>query len=260
MSIQGKYAYVTSAGALGKAIAEIFAENGANVCISDIDAPKLEEIGKELREKYGTKILTVPCNMSKIEDIDHVFEMIDKEFGTLDILVNNAGIAGPTKPITEMSVEDWDLTLNINLRAQFYCIKKAAPYMIKKNEGKIVCMSSQSGKRALQARSPYCASKMGVLGLARTAALELGKYNITVNSVCPGPVDSPRVVDVWTKIAQERGITFEEQRDRAMETAMLKHLVPARDIAEAVLYFSDAEKSSSTTGQDLNVNLGMITY
>lgn len=259
MSVKNKFALVTSAGAIGTAIALKLVQEGANVAVSDIDAEKLKITQKNL-EAYGTKVVTVPCDMGKIENIDHVFAVVEQEFGTLDILINTAGIAGPTKSIVDMSVEEWDLTLEVNLRSQFYCIKKAAPYMIREGKGKIVCMSSHSGKRALLDRSPYCASKIGILGLARVAALELGQYNITVNSVCPGPVDSERVVQVWKNLAKVRGITFEEQRERAMEPAMLKHLVPVGDIAEAVLFFADEEKSNSVTGQDLNVNVGIITY
>lgn len=259
MSVKNKFALITSAGAIGTAIARKFVQDGANIVVSDIDAEKLKTTQKDL-EAYGTKVVTVPCDMGKIDHIDHVFEVVEKEFGTLDILVNTVGIAGPTKSIVEMTVEEWDLTLEVNLRSQFYCIKKAAPYMIKAGKGKIVCMSSHSGKRALLSRSPYCASKIGILGLARAAALELGPYNITVNSVCPGPVDSERVIQVWENIAKVRGITFEEQRERAMEPAMLKHLVSVEDIAEAVLFFADEEKSNSITGQDLNVNVGIITY
>lgn len=259
MSIKNNVALVTSAGAIGTAIAVKFAKEGANVIVSDIDAEKLEKTQKDL-EAYGTKIVTVPCNMGVIEDIDRVFDAVEHNFGKLDILVNTAGIAGPTKSIVDLSVEEWDFTMDVNLRSQFYCIKKAAPYMIKAGFGKIVCMSSQSGKRALDSRSPYCASKMGILGLARVAALELGKYNITVNSVCPGPVDSERIISVWTNAAKAQGLTFEEVRERWMQPAMLKRLVPVEDIAEAVLFFSDEEKSNSITGQDLNVNVGIITY
>lgn len=259
MSIKKKFALITSVGAIGYAIALKFVQEGANVMVSDIDEARLKTVQEEL-SAYGTKVVAVPCNMGRLEDIDCMFDVLEAEFGGLDILVNVAGIAGPTKSIIDMPVEDWDSTMNINLRSQFYCIKKAAPYMIKAGYGKIVCMSSQSGKRALDSRSPYCASKMGVLGLARAAALELGKYNITVNSVCPGPVDSDRIVQVWTNMAEAQGITFEEMRDRWMQPAMLKRLVPVGDIAEAVLFFSDEEKSNSITGQDLNVNVGIITY
>lgn len=259
MSIKNKVALITSAGAIGMAIARRFVQEGADIVVSDIDAERLKTVEKEL-SAYGRRVVTAACDMGELADIDNVFSVVERQFGTLDILVNTAGIPGPTKPIIHMTPEEWDRTLQVNLRSQFYCIKLAAPYMIKAGRGKIVCMSSHSGKRALLARSPYCASKIGILGLARTAALELGQYNITVNSVCPGPVDSERVIQVWQKQAQERGITFEEMRERAMEPAMLKHLVPVEDVAEAVLFFSDEEKSNSITGQDLNVNVGIITY
>lgn len=259
MSIRNKYALITSAGAISTAIAHRFAQEGANLVVSDVDGDKLNELEQQL-EQYGVKVVTVPCDMGDPLQIDRVFDTVEQTFGTLDILVCTAGVAGPTKPIIDLTVEEWDQTLDINLRSQFYCIKKAAPYMIRKRSGKIVCMSSHSGKRALDARSPYCASKMAILGLARVAALELGKYNITVNSVCPGPVDSDRIVQLWKKSAEMQGLSFEQVRDRALQPAMLKHLVPTSDVAEAVLFLADEQLSNSITGQDLNVNVGVITY
>lgn len=259
MSVKNKTAYVTSCGAIGYAIALRLAQAGANVVVSDIDENRLKSVESELAS-YGGKILTVPCNIGKIDLIDNVFDKIEKEFGTLDILVNCAGIAGPTAPIFEIEPEQWDSTMEINLRSQYYCIKKAAPFMMKAGSGSIICLSSHTGKKPLYGRTPYCASKMAIIGLARTAALELGKYNIRVNTVCPGPVDSERIVHVWQMQAEQKGITYEEQREKAMEPMMLKHLVPTKDVAEAVLFFADDAMSNSITGQDLNVNVGVITY
>jgi NAD(P)-dependent dehydrogenase (short-subunit alcohol dehydrogenase family) len=260
MSIKGKIALITgSAGGIGKCTAELFAREGASLLICDIDPVALVATEKELKN-LGAKVASVVYNARKTEDIDQVFKKLDEVYGDLDILVNNTGIAGPTKPIVEMSAEEWDETLEVNLRGAFYCIKKAAPYMIKKNSGKIVSLSSQSGKKSLPNRSPYDASKMGVIGLTRCAADELGGHNINVNAVCPGAVEGPRLDKVFEGQSKSRGITAVQAREEFTKPAFLKRTVPPQDVAQLILFLSDDDRSRSVTGQDFNVNCGTITY
>lgn len=260
MSIKGKVALVTaSASGIGRASALELAKNGANVVVCDIDEAAIEKTTADIKA-LGVDALGVKCNMADTNDIDNLFDKIIEKFGTIDILVNNAGIAGPTKFIVDMEVEEWDLCLGINLRAQYYCIKKAVPYMIKAGKGKIVNMSSQSGKKALPNRSPYCASKMGVIGLTRCVAAEVGKYNITVNAICPGPVDGPRMDKVFEGISNIENITVEKAKENFLADANLKRLVPPEDIAKMVYVLADEELSNSITAQDFNVNVGIIPY
>lgn len=258
MSIKGKVALVTaSASGIGKASALALAGGGANVIVCDINEEAIAETTEEIKA-LGVETIGIRCDMSNIKDIDKMFDEAIKKFGTIDILVNNAGIAGPTQSIIDMEPEDWDLCLNINLRAQYYCIKKAAPYMIKAGKGKIVNMSSQSGKKALPNRSPYCASKMGVIGLTRCVAAELGKHNITVNAICPGPVSGPRMDKVFEGISKIENISVEKAEENFLADADLKRLVPPEDIAKMVVILSDEELSNSITAQDINVNVGII--
>lgn len=257
MSVKGKVTVITAAASgIGKATALQFAREGSKLAICDIDEKSLEATRKELSTL--TDVIAVKCNMAEISEIDLFFEKVIAKYGTIDILINNAGIAGPTKPITEVEPEEWDLTLNVNLRGGYYCIKKAAPFMIKKNFGKIVNISSMSGKRPLLNRAPYCASKMGVIGMTRTVADELGKYNITVNAVCPGAISGSRLDLVLENMARVEGKTIEQVKDTFLEPSMLKRTIPPEDIAKMVLFLSDEEKSNSITGQDINVNCGVI--
>ncbi len=260
MSLKNKVVLITaSADGIGKVIATRFAREEAKLIISDINEKELLKTKSEL-ESMGIEVLAVQCDARKTSDIDNLFNKAISKFKTIDVLVNNAGIAGPTKPVIEMEIEDWDSTLEINLRSTFYCTKLAAPYMIKQGSGKIVNMSSQSGKKSLPNRSPYCASKMGIIGLTRCVADELGKYDITVNAVCPGAVGGKRLDGVFENQARILGITPEEYRIKFLEPSPIKRTVPPEDVAEMVIFLSDAEKSNSITGQDINVNCGTVTY
>jgi NAD(P)-dependent dehydrogenase (short-subunit alcohol dehydrogenase family) len=260
MSVRGKVAWITaSAEGIGKATAIKLAEEGAKIVICDINETQMQKTKSQL-ELIGVEVLAVPYDAGKTEDIDNVFKEAINRFKTIDILVNNAGVTGPTTPIFETEVADWDKTLEINLRGMFYCIKLVAPYMIKQGGGKIVNLSSRSGKSPLRNRAAYCASKMGVIGLTRVAADELGKYNITVNAICPGLVTGDRQELLYKYRAEEAGITIEELRIRDLERLPLRRFIPPEEIAKMVLFLSDDETSNCITGQDYNVNSGSIMF
>jgi len=260
MSVKGKVTWITAAAdGIGKVCALLFAREGAKLAICDINEQALEETRKEI-EALGAEVLAVPYDASKTEDIKKVFDALIEKYGRVDILVNNAGIAGPTSVIFDVDVADWDRTMEVNLRGSFYCIKLAAPYMIKQGGGKIVNMASVSGKIPLLNRSAYCASKMGVIGLTRVAALELGKYDITVNAVCPSAVSGSRLDFVFKNLAAAKGISPEEVLAQNIAQSALPRLVSPQDVAQAVLFLSDKEKSSSITGEDFNVTCGKVMF
>lgn len=260
MSIKGKIVIITaSAEGVGKVTALRFSKEGAKVVICDINDEELKKTESEITS-LGAEVLALHCDIGKIEDIDNLFDVTIKRFKTVNILVNNAGIAGPTKPIIEVEPEEWDLTLNVNLRGQYYCIKKAAPYMIEQGKGKIVNLSSVAGKKASPYRSPYCASKMGVIGLTRVVAEELGKYNITVNAICPGPIAGKRMNLAYENLVRVEGLPVKKVKESSLNQLPLKRMVSPEDVAEMILFLSDDQKSNSITGQDINVNCGEIPY
>ncbi len=260
MSIKGKIAWITSsASGIGRETARLFAREGARLMLCDIDAGALEETRRELQEA-GAQVAALPFDARRTADIDAVFEKLLEAYGGIDILVNNTGIAGPTKPLVDMTAEEWDETLEVNLRSHFYTIKLAAPTMCRQGSGKIVNLSSQSGKLALPNRSPYDASKMGVIGLTRCAAAELGPHGITVNTICPGPVQGARIDAVYKAYAEAQGVTLQQAEEYFVSPTMLGRAVPPGDVAQMALFLSDDERSHSITGQDFNVNCGAITY
>lgn len=257
MSIKGKVAWITaSGGGIGESIAQLFAKEGAKLVLCDINEEGLKKVAADCTA-LGAEVLAVPYDAGSYEDTDNVFKEAMARFGTIDILINNAGIAGPTDAIVNVSVDDWDKTMEVNLRGYFYCTKLVAPVMIENGGGKIVNISSTTGKRTLINRSPYAASKMGIIGFTRTAADELGKHDITVNAICPGSVMGPRLEFVYRNKAKAKGITYEELVAQEMEGRPLKRMVPPGDIAHMALFLSDTEKSNSITGQDINVNCGI---
>ena len=260
MSIKGKVALITgSADGIGKGIALLFAKEGARLMLCDINPVTLQQTEKEIKD-LGAEVTSMVYDGRSLKDIDSVFDKLFETYGGIDILVNNTGIAGAVKPIVEILPEEWDETLEVNLRGTFYCIKKAAPYMMSKKSGKIICLSSCSGKKSLRNRSPYCASKIAILGLVRCAADELGEYEINVNAICPGLMEGTRMDTVLEGQSKALGISKEEAKAIMVDAGMLKRPIPPDDVAQMALFLADDEKSRSITGQDFNVNCGTIVY
>jgi NAD(P)-dependent dehydrogenase (short-subunit alcohol dehydrogenase family) len=181
-------------------------------------------------------------------------------FGGLDCLINNAGIAGPTAPVEEVTVEEFEETLRVPLSGAFLCAKHAAPHLRASAQGRIVNVSSVGGKRPYPSRTPYASSKMGMIGLGRALAFELADDDVTVNTICPGPVAGDRIDRVIQAQAEERGISFEQAKQEVMvDELALDEMVQPEDVAEQVAYLvSDA--GEHITAQDVNVDSGMTWY
>ena len=260
-SFKDQIVWITASGSgIGFAIAKRFAGEGAKLVICDLNKEALVKAKEELEGIGASEVLTVEYDASKTDDIKKVFDAMMDKFGRVDVLINNAGIAGPTTPIQDIDPDAWDNTLEINLRGPFYCIKLVIPPMTEQGGGKIVNIASQSGKVPLVNRAPYCASKMGVIGLTRTAALELGRSNITVNAVCPGAVAGPRLDFVFEKVAEGKGLPVEMIKEIHYSTSAIPEAVTSEQVADMVLFLADKEKSSGITGVDFNVNNGSSMY
>lgn len=191
---------------IGRGIAEGLAEAGADLVLCGRHLERCEEASHEI-EKLGVKTLAVKCDVSKVEDVEEMIRATIKKFGKIDILVNNAGITGSAKPVIEMSDEEWDKTQAINLKGIFLCSRATAKEMIKQNQGKIINVTSVNSFIPFPHSGDYCASKGGGLLLTRVLALELIRYNIQVNAICPGFFDTelnPGAKEGFDKVFKKR--------------------------------------------------------
>ena len=255
MKLKDKAAIVTGGGrGIGKEIALALAREGSTVLVSGRQQDVLEQTATEIRslERRSAFIVADVSNESQVT------EMVDlalRTFGQIDILVNNAGVTGPTAPVTNLSRAEWDEVMSVNLTGAFLCARAVIPHMIQRGSGKIVNISSVAGKMAYALRSPYAASKWGMLGLSCTLAQELGAHNIQVNAICPGPTAGDRMTGVIAGRAKELGRTVEEVERDYVEATALKRMVEPKHVAAAVVFFCSSE-SNSITGEALEVSAG----
>ncbi|HKV42437.1 MAG TPA: SDR family oxidoreductase, partial [Blastocatellia bacterium] len=176
-------------------------------------------------------------------------------FGPADILVNNAGIIGPTGPLFQLDINEWERTLAINLTGAFLCAKHALPAMMEKRWGRVINIASVGGLMGYALRSAYAASKWGMIGLTKTLALEVGRHNITVNAIAPGPVGGPRMDEVIKRRAAETGRTLDETRHEYVGRIALGRMVSEIDIAAMALFLA-SEEAKNISGETLTVSGG----
>jgi len=241
MSLEGKVAFITGAASgIGKSTAELFAREGAKVVIADV-SPE----GKKVAETIGNGCIFVKVDVRQEESVKNAISGAVKAFGRLDILMNNAGI-GKNIPIETMEEKDWDNMLETNLRGYFFCIKHAIPVMKKQRGGVIINTASELAFVGDIGWSAYAASKGGVIQLTKVAALELMKYNIMVNALCPGPIATPMLL---------KGISVEE-RKRIEKLVPLGRLGTPEEISKGALFL--ARDATFMTGASLLMDGGIV--
>jgi NAD(P)-dependent dehydrogenase (short-subunit alcohol dehydrogenase family) len=255
MKLKDKVAVVTGGGrGIGKEIALALASEGAAVVVSGRQKDVLEQTVSQI-EALGARGMLTVTDVSDESQIEEMIAAATKSFGKVDILVNNAGIAGPTAQVTNLSREDWDHVMAVNLTGAFLCARAVIPQMIERRSGKIVNISSVAGKMAYALRSPYAASKWGMLGLSASLAQELGPYNIQVNAICPGPTSGERMEAVISGRARELGVSFEEIEKAYVAGTALKRMADPKHVAAAVVFFC-SEEGNSITGEALEISAG----
>ena len=240
MQLKNKVVIVTGARqGIGYGIALVLAKEGCNVVVSDLDQKGCEDVVKKI-ESLGAKALAIKCDVSKKEEVGNLINKSVETFGKLDILVNNAGIY-PFKPFLEMTEEDWDTVLNVNLKSVFLCSQAAVKVM--KEGAKIINISSIAALVGFPALSHYCASKGGVSSMTRSLALELAPQKINVNAVAPGAVDTPGAKST------------KEITKQTIAAIPLKRMGVPEDIANTVVFLA-SDESNYITGQTIVVDGG----
>jgi NAD(P)-dependent dehydrogenase (short-subunit alcohol dehydrogenase family) len=259
LGFSGLSAVVTGAGqGIGAAIAKGLARRGAHVVLNGRRRATLEAVCLEIADQGGS----ADWRVGDVTDLQHLEELMALAAGSdgiLDILVNNAGIAGPTAPLADVTLEEWNETIAINLTGVFLACKAALPYLQRGEHGKIVNIGSVTGKQPLPNRSPYAAAKLGVVGLTRTLAHEVGPSGVSVNLISPWLVDNDRLGDVLVSMSKERGMSPDELRAEMTQGTAFKRAVSEADVVETVLFLSSSA-ANNLTGQDINVAAGAVMY
>lgn len=245
---QGTRAIVTAGGAgIGRTIAETLVSHGATVHVCDVSTDALDALRREHPE-----VLSKRVDVSDSVQVDrYVSEAVEALRG-LDVLVNNAGIAGPTARVEEIDPSEWDRTVAVNLSGQFYCARAAVPHLRKSENAAIINMSSVAGRLGYPFRTPYAASKWGIIGLTQSLAKELGPDGIRVNAILPGVVEGSRIDGVIEARANATGKTFEETRAMYLEAVSLRRMVGPQDVADMVLFLC-SPAGRNVSGQSLSV-------
>lgn len=243
-----------AAHGIGKAIALRLASDGFNIAINDIPSKEelLNEVAKEIRDRYGKKTAVVPCDVSEEGPVKEMIAKTAEVLGGLDVMVANAGIC-ITKPILQTEVSDWNKIMDVNAKSVFLCYKYAAEQMIKQGVGgRIIGASSVAGKRGTCAFPIYCASKFAVRGLTQAAAEEWGPHGITVNAYAPGYVETPLTYSCLIPGVAPNPGDFLKLGTTA---SVLGRVGTPDDIAAMVAYLA-SKGAGFVTGQTLSINGG----
>lgn len=243
---------VTAGGSgIGAVIASAFTETGAGIHICDIDDAALAAFRQSFPTCQATK-----ADVAEEEQVAAMFNTQRAQFGGLDILINCAGVAGPTAGIDRIHEKDWRRTIDVNLNAQYRCLHHAVPMLRESGFAHIVCISSVAGRLGYPWRTPYAASKWGIVGMVKSLAIELGPDNIRVNAVLPGLVEGTRIDGVIRARATLEGVEEAAMREEYLKKISLHRMVTADDVALACLFLC-SPAGQNISGQAIGVDGNM---
>ncbi|MBO0468536.1 SDR family oxidoreductase [Enterococcus plantarum] len=268
--LKNKVVLITGAGrGIGRACALAAAKEGADIVISDVeknieDVPydlssslQLEKTETDCRN-FGASVLKIFADVTKIEEISAMIQEVMDRFGRIDVLINNAGIGAPAGKAThEHTEKEWKVLINVNLSGPWRMIKMVAPIMINQNCGSIINIASTAGLLGYKHFVGYVASKHGVIGLTKSAALDYALNNVRVNAICPGPVFDDEDVDgSMTKVvADSLGIQLGEQEEIDLQSVAMGTVVSPNDVADAAVWLG-SDESLRVTGSSITVDAG----
>ncbi|WP_042351362.1 SDR family NAD(P)-dependent oxidoreductase [Bacillus massiliigorillae] len=245
--LSGRVAIVTGGSkGLGSGMAYALAEQGADVVITSRNQAEGELVAEKIRS-MGRRSIALSVDVQDISSINQMVKTVTEEFGKIDILINNAGV-GVTKFALEVTEEDWDRVVDTNLKGVFFCAQAVAKVMKEQKYGKIINVSSLAGMKGSNAMAPYCASKAGVINLTRALAKEWARYNINVNAIAPGYIQTA---------LNEEELSNEAFRSKLLSAMPIKRLGELDDLAGTVALLA-SEASSYITGQTIIIDGGRL--
>ncbi len=269
--LSGKVAIVTGSGrkgGIGEAIVQRLADEGCHIVLSDIGrtegkyfgeahvglSNEMEIIAEGLRSR-GATVLPIHCDVRSEDEVEALFSQTMAQFGKVDILVNNAGVGYVMEPFTEFKAASWDTVLDVNLKGAFLCSKHAAIAMISGGGGNIINIASQAAKSGFPFAAAYTASKHGLVGLTRSNAVELGRFGIRVNAVCPNHITTG--LGHWQNqfFSEKLGLSYEDYLKGIVDKNPMGRTGRTEDIANAVAFLASVQ-SSYINGEAMNVSGG----
>jgi len=256
MKLKKRVALVTGGGeGIGRAIALRFAKEGADITIADINFENAKKVSKEILS-LGRESLAIKTDVSKQKEVNQTVKRTINKFKKIDILVNNAGIS-KISPFVKTTESIWNKILDTNLKGTFFCCKAVIPYMLRQKSGKIINLSSQSGKKGNSQYAAYCASKFGIIGLTQSIALEFAPYGININAICPNIVFTTMWKKQLNQYAQKYNLSSEKVKDFLLSKIPLGRFPKLEEITNVVLFLA-SDESSYITGQAINITGGQL--
>ena len=240
---------ITAGGAgIGLVVAQRFLDAGARVAVCDIAADALEAAEAEHPE-----LLAIRCDVADPDQVAELFDHIEQFWGGVDVLVNNAGIGGGAAPIEEIDTESWQRTIDVNLNGMFYCLRAVVPGMKARNSGVILNISTASVRTGLPNRTPYVASKQGVMGLTLNAARELGPDNIRCNAILPGLIDNERGRKLVAERAAERGVPASDIEAEYLKYVSMRCWIDPAEVGDLAVFLA-SDQAKHISGQEIAVD------
>lgn len=260
MKLADRLALVTGGGrGIGRAVAATFAREGARLAVVARTEGEVARVAEEIERECGTETMHAVCDVADPEAVARLFAQVSERFGRgADILVNNAGVA-ESAPLVKTDDALWRRHIEINLSGTFYCMRAALPSMIERGWGRIINIASIAGKTGAPYIAAYSASKHGVLGLTRSAALEVATKGITVNAICPGYVETEMTARALENITARTGKSIAEARDVIMRMSPQNRLIEPEEVAALALLLA-SEEGRGITGQAINIDGGSVLH
>lgn len=243
---------------IGRELAVAFGAERDAVVLAARNIEGLEETAEAVTSAGG-EAFVAPTDVTDLASIERLADSVLDRYGRVDVLVNNSGIGGPSGVLWELEPDDWKDTFAVNVYGVFLVSRALLPSMVERRSGAVIIIGSISGKRPLYGRTAYTSSKLALVGMTRTLALEAGPHGVRVNLISPGFVAGPRLDWVISAQAEARGISPEEVRAEFAAEAPLNRLTEPKDIADAAVFLA-SDAARAITGADLNVNSGVVMY